>query len=120
MEKELTLRERLADYAHIAWGGWMKYLFKKSTKDFEKNTITIPPWAVERWTRQLNTDYVDLTEQEQRSDLAEADEILKRFDKIVEGLQEISRDAWSGESVRLNPIGRKADELLEQLGASHE
>lgn len=52
--KENDVREKLAEYAHNAWSGWMKYLFDKSIINND-GTCTIPKWAVERWQRQLNT-----------------------------------------------------------------
>ena len=49
---------------------------------------------------------------------------LKQYDGLIAelkaGLEEISQDAWfvsSPASVRLNTIGRKADELLKKLAA---
>lgn len=70
-----TARETLAEYAHDAWSGWMKYLFEKSTKNAD-GTVTIPQWAVERWERQMNTPYSELPETEKASDRKEADEML--------------------------------------------
>ena len=70
------LREKLANYAHEAWSGWMKYLFQKSTRNPD-GTVTVPAWAVSRWTRQINTSYENLPPDEQRSDLVEADRIIE-------------------------------------------
>lgn len=71
------LREALAAYSHdSAWSGWMKYQFSKGTLN-EDGTWTMPAWAVERWTRQMNTLYVFLNEEEKASDRKEADEMLK-------------------------------------------
>ncbi len=74
--------ERLAEYAHRAWSGWMKYMFDKSIPykpgnvQAEEGALIIPKWAVERWTRQMNTKYEDLPESEKASDRKEADEML--------------------------------------------
>jgi len=68
--------EALADYAHTAWAGWMIYLFLKSTLNPD-GTVTIPEWAVERWTRQAATPYQDLSEEEKESDRDEAKKMLK-------------------------------------------
>jgi hypothetical protein len=38
--------------------------------------MTIPAWAVERWTRQMNTEYSGLAEPEKDSDRREADKFL--------------------------------------------
>ena len=70
-----NLRSALANYAHNTWSNWMKYLFSQS-KQNEDGSITIPKELVQRWKRQINTSYVNLPENEQKSDLDEADEIL--------------------------------------------
>lgn len=69
------IRDLLADYAHNAWSGWMRYMFSKSVTNAD-GSVTIPVELVERWERQMNTAYHLLSEQEQKSDLKEADEIL--------------------------------------------
>jgi len=69
------MREKLAEYAHEAWSGWMRYLFEKSERNSD-GTVTIPAWAVARWTRQMNTPYADLPENEKESDREEADKII--------------------------------------------
>jgi len=71
----MILRDALAEYAHKAWSGWMLYLFEKSAKN-DDGTVTIPAWAVQRWRRQMTTEFDDLPGEEQRSDYDEADEIL--------------------------------------------
>ena len=78
-----TLREELASYAHIAWSGWMEYLFSKSTFHLD-GTATIPEERVDRWMHQMDTKYNDLPEDMKKSDRAEADRILAiAFDKRV-------------------------------------
>ena len=77
------LREQLAELAHEQWSGWMKYLFDKSTIN-DDGTATIPPWAVERWYRQMNTEYKDLPTHEQDSDRTEADKIIDLVKKWIE------------------------------------
>lgn len=79
------MREKLAIYAHKSWAGWMKYLFQKSTLNND-GTLTIPKWAVDRWKRQVETDYKDLLIKEKESDLYEADIILDIFKKDKEKL----------------------------------
>ena len=73
-EAELQ-RERIAEYAHLAWCNWMKYLFTKCD-EMSDGEMVIPRWAVDRWTRQMNTPYVALPEDEKDSDRKEADRIL--------------------------------------------
>ena len=71
----IDIRESLSEYAHEAWSGWMKYMFSKMTMNND-GTATMPKWAVERWTRQMNKKYADLPEDEKNSDRDEADRIL--------------------------------------------
>lgn len=66
------IREILADLCHRQWSGWMKYLFSKGTFN-EDGTWTMPSWAVERWKRQMETPYAQLSESEQESDRTEAE-----------------------------------------------
>lgn len=53
----------------------MRYLFSKCTLNPD-GTMTIPSWAVERWTRQTTTPYSSLPENERESDRDEARGIL--------------------------------------------
>lgn len=77
-----NLKEELADIAHDAWSGWMKYLFEKGNKN-DDGTFTINKDSVERWERQMKTDYKDLSEKEKDSDRIEADKYLKAFRKYT-------------------------------------
>lgn len=78
------MKERLAALAHEQWSGWMQYMFSKSTVN-KDGSMTTPIWAVERWTRQANTPYAKLSEEEKMSDRKEADKILS---VIIVQLQE--------------------------------
>lgn len=71
--------EKLAEYAHDAWSGWMKYMFGKLSR-MDTNGIyelVITHDLVSRWTRQMNTEYKDLPNDERKSDIAEAEKIMK-------------------------------------------
>ena len=68
--------ERLSDYAHSTWSGWMKYMFSKSLRTTDGG-ILIPAYLVARWERQSQTSYSDLPEQEKASDRAEAYRIVE-------------------------------------------
>lgn len=69
------LLEQLANLAHEQWSGWLMHLFSKG-KFNKDGTWTMPSWAVSRWTKQMNTKYCDLTQEEQDSDRAEAGKFL--------------------------------------------
>lgn len=87
------LREALAEYAHDAWAGWMKYMFGKC--EFVPWTnpdgtlgarLVIPDWAHDRWTRQARTPYADLPESEKESDRLEADRMIEIMDRTPEAM----------------------------------
>jgi len=72
---EYALQEQVADYAHEAWAGWMRYLFEKSARQ-DDGTVVIPAALVDRWTRQMHTPYAELPESEKASDRKEARKII--------------------------------------------
>lgn len=74
-----AFRELLAAYAHTAWSGWMKYLFRdmNGMRGEPPGSWTINPELVERWRQQMTTPYAKLSEDEKVSDQHEADEILE-------------------------------------------
>ena len=75
------LREALAEVSHEIWAHWMTYLFSKcwypNLKVYpELDAVLIPNKLHLQWTRQMNTNYADLTEHEKDSDREQADKIL--------------------------------------------
>ena len=78
------LREKLADLCHSQWSGWMRYLFEKCDHNAD-GTSTIPAWAVERWERQTETPYAELSAKEQDSDRKEADKFIHLLFGKTEG-----------------------------------
>lgn len=55
--------EKLSDYEHDRWSRWQKHLFSKC-KTNSDGSLTIPKEFVDRWTKQMNTKYDDLSEEE--------------------------------------------------------
>ena len=76
---------RLADMTHEVWAHWMRYLFSVSVQN-EDGSVTIPADKVERWKRQMDTNYYDLTEREQRSDISQAKKYLAVFRDELDSL----------------------------------
>ena len=76
---EDELREALAEYAHDAWSRWMQHLFGRGEDidHFMPRAHAIYGPDVDRWKRQMVTDYLDLSEQGKESDRKEADIILE-------------------------------------------
>lgn len=75
-----TLIEELSSVEHERWSGWMVYQFSKGTLN-DDGTWTMPRWAVERWMRQAETPYSELSEEEKESDRKEAVKSLSVFQK---------------------------------------
>ena len=70
------LREALAEYMHdIAWSVWMQYMLDQGTFN-DDGTWTMPKESVERWSRQMATEYKRLPEREKASDRDQADVIM--------------------------------------------
>jgi hypothetical protein len=76
-----AIRDRLAALAHESWSGWMKYQFGKGRQN-KNGTWTMPKWAVERWTRQMDTPYDALPGDERALDFTEADKVLALLETL--------------------------------------
>lgn len=63
---QVDIREKLADLVHQQWIHWMRYMVDNSTEE-----------NIQRWVRQMNTAYADLSEKEKDSDREWADKILE-------------------------------------------
>lgn len=68
--------EKLASIAHEAWSGWMRYLIDRCAicPDGGRN---ISPTMVDRYLKQMDTLYKDLSESEKKSDRKEAIKYLQ-------------------------------------------
>ncbi len=71
MECPENLMEKMAALEHERWSGWMLYQFERGTFPERDGTWIMPAWAVERWRRQANTKYADLSEREKETDRQE-------------------------------------------------
>ena len=70
-----SVRDVLADVEHKRWSSWQSYLHSLCEAN-EDGSLTIPASRVERWKRQIETDYADLSQSEKDSDLREVDKSL--------------------------------------------
>ena len=75
---DLKIREVLAEHAHDVWARWMKYLFSKMIT-MSGDILYVPKDLEERWKRQMNTAYKDLSEEEKESDRNIAEEIYQEL-----------------------------------------
>jgi len=68
--------ELVADEAHEVWSNWMRYLFSKCSVTVN-GELVIPKDLEERWARQMDTPYDNLSEKEKDSDRAIAEKYMK-------------------------------------------
>ena len=71
-DAEIALREELASIEHERWADWQSYVHGKCKKN-DDGSLTIPAAEVERWERQIKTDYADLSDEEKESDREQVD-----------------------------------------------
>ena len=114
--KEQSAEEVLAPIAHGQWSGWMKYLFSKG--EFKDGLWIMPQWAVERWTKQMNTDYSNLSKEEQESDKVEARKFIKAMEQYHNSrsintnyLVEILKRTFKGNSDVKVEFGNESDNI---------
>jgi hypothetical protein len=69
--------EAHADLEHEIWSHWMHYLFSKM--EVTMDGMLIPQELVDRWYRQMETEYKDLSEEEKQSD---RDQVYKHIDLL--------------------------------------
>lgn len=62
-----ALVDRLASIEHERWAHWQQYLHDKCVPR-EDGSLVIPAGLVDRWSKQIATSYVDLSEEERESD----------------------------------------------------
>lgn len=104
------LREMLANYAHKAWAGWIKYQFGKCTRN-EDGSLVIPAEHVARWERQVDTPYDKLSGPEQDSDRKEADKMIALFKRHKESAKLTEGDSES-EAKRFNMLAKSSGQPL--------
>lgn len=75
------MREATADVQHQIWAHWMKYVFSICPQQ-EDGSVVIPADKVERWKRQVDTPYKELSEKEKESDRHQADKVLEALNYI--------------------------------------
>ncbi|SOE97688.1 hypothetical protein SAMN05414139_10838 [Burkholderia sp. D7] len=76
------LTERLAAIEHERWSHWQRYLHSKGQRQPD-GSIVLPPELVERWEKQMATEYAGLSEKEKNSD---REQVQKYMSIIVAAL----------------------------------
>jgi hypothetical protein len=84
----MSREDLLAEIQHEIWSHWMKYMFSICIENGEEGFVTIPKEKVNRWKRQLNTLYKDLSPDEKLSDV-----LVVREHKIEERLDNYQKES---------------------------
>ncbi|MBY3323818.1 hypothetical protein HFO02_09370 [Rhizobium laguerreae] len=69
------LIEKLAAIEHERWAHWQKFVHTSGTRQADGSLI-LPPDMVERWQRQIETPYSDLSDAEKASDREQVSKYL--------------------------------------------
>ena len=78
MRKSPALFERLAEIEHQRWADWQRYMHNRGIGN-EDGSLTIPPFFVKQWERQIKTPYSELSEKEKDSD---RDQVKRYWDLL--------------------------------------
>lgn len=79
-----NMMEKLAYIEHERWSDWQAYLFSVCDKN-PNGSLTIPSFFVQKWERQINTRYTNLSEAEKESDRDQ----VKRYLYLIDPMQNI-------------------------------
>jgi hypothetical protein len=66
-ETHAPLIEELASLEHQRWAHWQRFVHDQGKRQPD-GSLVLPANLVERWERQINTSYDDLTDEEKESD----------------------------------------------------
>jgi len=126
-----NVREQLAAVQHDIWAHWTRYQFGACQRN-EDGSITIPADKVERWSRQMETPYSELTDKECESDREQADKIILAIRWRLEAATladvygkraeaaERERDAWKQEADDERKSMRSAVRVMQERAEAAE
>jgi hypothetical protein len=75
MDEDVVLIEALADYAHETWSAWVRHMFAQ-----------FDDLPIQRWKRQMQIPYSELSEAEKELDREQARMIIAVIRKVGGGL----------------------------------
>lgn len=83
MSSHEELREQLAAIEHERWADWQRWVHARGGKDPRSGALTIPASIVERWERQIETPYDQLSEDEKDEDRRQVDRYWPLIVKLL-------------------------------------
>lgn len=81
------LREKLAAIEHERWADWQKWLHSKLYLANDAPDYTIDKADIDRWQRQIDTPYSELSDKEKASDMEQVD----RYWPLIEALIKVKQ-----------------------------
>lgn len=82
------IREQLAAIEHERWSDWQTWVHKVINEGVEGTTLE---QFMERWERQINTPYAELSEAEKNSDREQVDRYLPLISQTVSSAEKAAR-----------------------------
>jgi len=83
------LFEELSAIEHQRWADWQRHVFS-ICEPGEEGVLIIPKWAVKKWSRQIETEYKDLSETEKNKD---RNQVMKYWYLVMERTESIDLTA---------------------------
>src|SRR4051812_12623206 len=78
-----ALIEALARIEHERWAHWQSYFLDQCVSCGSDGALLIPGEMVRRWTRQIETPYDELPEEEKQSDRDQVERYLPRIEALL-------------------------------------
>ena len=132
MNKEEIIEEFIekgADLEHERWSGWQSYFFSKCQVKPQSQVggmddryvyFALPKDVYERWGRQMNTPYSELSEQEKESDRKEVRQYLPLIDSILtQHTAELKKMIDVKRSEQKEPIRGESGRNWQKIRAHH-
>lgn len=118
------LKEKLAAIEHERWADWQKWCHKILRDELRFNDMgTNLEEILERWDRQIETKYEDLSEQEKQSDREQVERywplITNEFQALINGKVQAQQDLLRYQRGFNNPpliLERKHKKTREKRG----
>ena len=76
-----SILEKLSAQEHARWAHWQRYLHSRCSR-LPDGSLLIPASLVERWERQIDTSYENLSDSEKNSDRSQAQHTLDLLEQV--------------------------------------
>lgn len=115
--------EKGADLEHERWSKWQSYFFSKCSVKPQSQVngmddryvyLALPKDLYERWVRQMNTSYNELSEQEKESDRIEVRKYIPLVTELISSREEKAREEGKKEGYESHPKVLYAQEVITQ------